>query len=163
MLLYHGSNIEIQKPDLKMSRKYLDFGTGFYLTSNTEQAIQFADKVVLRAVKMSKKPGVATVSVYDFDIDTANMLQVKTFCDANDEWLDYVITNRRGEVWNENYDIVIGPVANDDVFTVISFYESGLFAKEQVLSALKIKKLINQYTFKTTDALNTLQFVESYT
>jgi len=55
MLLYHGSNVEIQKPDLKMSRKYLDFGAGFYLTSNNEQAIQFAGKVVLRAMKMSKK------------------------------------------------------------------------------------------------------------
>jgi len=76
MLLYHGSNIEIQNPDLKMSRKYLDSGVGFYLTSNTEQATQFADKVVLRAVKMSKKPGVATVSMYDFDIGTANMLHV---------------------------------------------------------------------------------------
>ena len=162
MLLYHGSNIEIQNPDLKMSKRYLDFGAGFYLTSNNEQAIQFAGKVVLRAARMSKTPGVATVSMYDFDLDAANALYVKRFHSANDEWLDYVVTNRRGEIWDENYDIVIGPVADDDVFAVIGYYESGLFTKEQVLAALKIKKLFNQYTFKTSDAINTLQFVKSH-
>ena len=163
MLLYHGSNVEIRKPDLKMSRRYLDFGAGFYLTSNNEQAIQFAGKVALRAVKMSKKPGVATVSVYDFDLDAENPLYIKTFHRTNDEWLDYVITNRRGEIWDEDYDIVIGPVADDDVFAVIEFYESGLFTKKQVFGALKIKKRFNQYTFKTSDAIKTLQSIKSHT
>ena len=112
---------------------------------------------------MSKDPGVATVSMYDFDLDAANALYVKRFHSANDEWLDYVVTNRRGEIWDENYDIVIGPVADDDVFAVIGYYENGLFTKEQTLAALKIKNLFNQYTFKTSDAINTLQFVNSHT
>lgn len=162
MLLYHGSNVEVKYPDLSKSTEFLDFGIGFYLTTNKEQAIMFSRKVVLRAKKRKLLTGTATVSVYEFDLEQARKrLSVLEFEMPNGEWLDYVFRNRQ-EVDKENtFDIVIGPIANDDVYDVIDKYEDGLYSREEAIKRLKVKKLFNQYTLKTERAINLLQFVSS--
>ena len=38
MKLYHGSNVEVKEPSLHYSEKNRDFGQGFYLTSDINQA-----------------------------------------------------------------------------------------------------------------------------
>jgi len=162
MLLYHGSNIEILKPDLAMSKKYLDFGIGFYLTSNKEQAIMFSRKVVLREMRKRKPPGEAIVSIYEFDSERAkNELSILEFNEPSNQWLDYIINNRIEIDETSMYDIVIGPVANDDVYKVIDRYESGILTREMAMAALKIRKLYNQHTFKTEKAIRYLGFVSS--
>jgi hypothetical protein len=161
MLLYHGSNTVISKPDLGMSKKYLDFGMGFYLTSNKNQAVEFSKKVVRRALKRREGAGIATINEYEFETESAKrMLRVKIFDMPDEEWLDYVVSNRQGVGNADDYDVVIGPVANDDVFEVIEYYEDGMFTKEAAINALKIKKLFTQFTMKTEAALNMLKFTE---
>ena len=47
MILYHGSFLEIAKPDLAHSRPNVDFGRGFYATPLYEQAANVVGKTVL--------------------------------------------------------------------------------------------------------------------
>ena len=61
----------------------------------------------------------------------------------------------------EKYDLIIGAVANDDVYRTLQVYSAGLLTKEQALEMLKIKKLFNQYVFATQEALQFLKFIEA--
>ena len=162
MLLYHGSNVEVRNPDFSLSKRYLDFGIGFYLTSNEEQAVQFSHKVVLRESKKRNPVGSATVTTYEFDLVWAyDNLNVLEFARASDNWFDYIISNRLGIDLSVESDIVIGPVANDDVYKVVDSFESGMLSRTAAIDALKIKELFNQYTLKTEASLKLLRFVSS--
>jgi hypothetical protein len=162
MLLYHGSNKEVSTPDLKKSKRYLDFGKGFYLTSNKNQAIEFSGKVVARAKKRGEASGIAIVSMYEFDLDAASeSLRILRFGLADGAWLDYVVGNRQGLILADDFDIVIGPVANDDIFEVVELYEDGTFTKEVAINAMKVKKLFNQYALKSPAAIEKLRYIGS--
>ena len=86
---------------------------------------------------------------------------VKRFSAPDEEWLDFVSAHRNGSYEGEKYDVIIGAVANDDVYRTLQVYSSGLLTKEQALEALKVKKLFNQYVFATEKALDFLKFVEA--
>ena len=158
MTLYHGSNIHVEKPNLELSRKNLDFGIGFYTTINKDQAVAFAQKVMIR-----KEPKGQSVSIYDFNMDVAeSTLDILRFMSPDRLWLDFIHENRHSTYPGKCYDLVIGPVANDDVFATLIVYEQGILNVEQTLEALKIKKLYSQYVFKTEKALSLLRYVNSF-
>lgn len=137
MVLYHGSNMVIERPKLIRQTRTLDFGEGFYTTTNKEQAINFAGKVMTR-----KKTNTQFVSQYEFDIEKAEKeLNILKFDAPNEEWLEFVFQNRQGIYKGKKYDAVYGPVANDDVYQTFALYEAKVLTKEQTLEALKIKKL----------------------
>ena len=154
MTLFHGSNAIVENPDLLLSRKSLDFGSGFYTTVNKEQSIEFARKVAIR-----KGQNRQFVSVYDYDETVADpVLDIMSFPIPDSLWLDFVRQNRTGLYTGNQYDLIIGPVANDDVFATLIVYEQGILNTEQTIEALKIKKLYSQYVFKTENALSFLKF-----
>lgn len=153
MILYHGSNVKVDEPKILKPNRYLDFGPGFYTTSNHSQAVNFAYKVFSR-----KKEGQAIVSVYEFDERSFDKLNVLYFKSADEAWLDFVSINRNGISSSTQYDLVYGPVADDDIYTTFILYSTGVLSKEQTLEALKIKKLFNQYVFCTEKALKFLTF-----
>ena len=152
MILFHGSNVMVKEPRILDSDRYLDFGFGFYMTTNKDQAINFAQKV---AQRKGEKP---IVNIFSFDETKTTGLRIKEFDGPNEEWLDFVSANRNGKYEGEQFDIVIGPVADDDVYQTLQVYASGLLTKDQALQALKIKKLYNQYLFATPESLKTLKF-----
>jgi len=158
MTLYHGSSVTVENPDLCLSRRTLDFGAGFYTTENKDQAIIFAQKVGSR-----KKQIACSVSAYNFDIKTVeSSLDILLFSKPDRLWLDFVHQNRHGIYTGKLYDLVMGPVANDDVFATLIVYEQGILNAEQTLEALKIKELYSQYVFKTEKALSFLHFINSF-
>jgi len=158
MILYHGSNIIVEKHNLVLSRKTLDFGPGFYTTVNKEQAIEFARKVAIR-----KKQKNQSVCVYNYDVETAKqVLDILEFSLPDRLWLDFVHENRQGIYAGKPFDLIIGPVANDDVFETLILYEQGILNTEQTLEALKIRELYSQFVFKTEKALSSLEFIESF-
>ena len=111
MLVYHGSNLTVAEPRLVEQNRFLDFGFGFYTTTNKAQAIGFADKVTKR-----RKGGVRTVSIYEIETEKAFAdCSVLKFDSPNEEWLDFVSENRSGSYKGKTYDFVFGPVANDEV------------------------------------------------
>ena len=157
MIIYHGSNVTVEEPKILTPNRYLDFGAGFYTTTNYDQALNFAGKVTMR-----KKYGRSTVNIYEFDESIFEKVNVLNFESADESWLDFVSDNRSGIDRTAGYDLICGPVANDDVYQTFILYSTGVYTKEQTIDALKIKKLYNQYVFTTDRALSFLTFKEVY-
>lgn len=156
MIVYHGSTEVIEIPDVKHSKKYLDFGKGFYLTTYEEQAKKWAIRKSMR----QGKP--AIVNVYDMK-DNYNDYQVLSFEKENEKWLDFVCAYRKGESLNTDYDIIIGNVADDDVFKTVDMYFRGLWDKKKVLEELRYYKMNNQICIVNQNTLNQiLTFQKAY-
>ena len=154
MILYHGSNVIVDQPKLIRQNRYLDFGFGFYTTTNREQAVNFAQKVTDR-----RKMGEATLNIYSVNEAVAfQECKVLQFDSPDEAWLDFVAANRQGTYQGEKYDLIYGAVANDDVYRTIALYMTGVLDKEQRLSSLKIRKLFNQLVFATEKSLQYLKF-----
>lgn len=154
MKLYHGSNILIDKIDLSKSKPNKDFGRGFYLSDNEEQALEMAK---FKTLTLGGEP---LISIFEFDenIITNNTLKVKVFLDYSEEWADFVFANREGLDNVEEYDIVYGPIANDTVGLQIRKLKSGNIDKVEFLNRLKYMKGITfQYYFGTENAIKTLK------
>ena len=111
---------------------------------------------------MIRRGGTPTVNVYEIDDNIGSeLLKIKRFNAPDEEWLDFVSAHRNGTYDGEQYDLIIGAVANDDVYRTLQVYSTGLLTKEQALEALKIKKLFDQYVFATNEAISLLKFVKS--
>ncbi|MBQ2594244.1 MAG: DUF3990 domain-containing protein [Candidatus Riflebacteria bacterium] len=155
MILYHGSNIEVKEPKILVSDRKLDFGTGFYLTSSYEQAERWAN-----LTKMRRNEGKSIVSVFEYDESNQSDLKVLSFKKSDKNWLFYVTNNRINPNASDDFDLVIGPVANDRTYPVIALYFSGIYDMEETIKRLLPQKLKDQYAFKTVKALNYLKFKE---
>ena len=154
MILYHGSYTSIPVPELFDNGRTKDFGPGFYTTTNREQAISFSRKVFKR-----NEGGEPTVNIYDLDMDKAkDECSILSFDGPTEEWLDFVMANREGILSNTGYDMVFGPVADDNVYRTLALYIAGDFTKEETLQKLKIRKLYDQLVLSTEKALEYLVF-----
>lgn len=157
MRLYHGSNVEVRKPSLRLGRKKTDFGKGFYTTTNAEQAEHWT------SIKMDRaKTGKRTVSVFEIDdaLLTNPDIKIREFNGPDEAWLNFVVDSRKGV--EHDYDLVFGPVANDKVFTVVNLYESGVLDAQAAIAELKAYRTYNQLSFHTQKVIMALRFVESY-
>ena len=131
MIVYHGSYCKIERPLLSFSREKLDFGKGFYLTPIREQA----ERWCRRFTRLNKE---AILNVYELEDEVD--ARVKNFSSYDEEWLDYIFACRNGEDIYKQYDIVIGGVANDNVFATLDAYFAGYMDKEMALKKLKYEK-----------------------
>lgn len=158
MKLYHGSNVEVKNPQVFESDRKLDFGTGFYVTTSFEQAEKWADLT-------AKRRGVGTpvVTVYEYDKSKENELSILRFNAPDSAWLRFVTANRKNEIIKDDYDLIIGPVANDRTMPVISLYFSGIYSEEETIKRLLPQKLKDQVVFKTQKVLGSLTFNEAIT
>lgn len=157
MKLYHGSNVVVQNPLIIKSDRRLDFGTGFYLTSDFAQAERWAE-----LTKMRRNSGKPTVSIFELNENALKSLKVLRFQKADKEWLEYVTANRKNSsIQNDDYDVVIGPVANDKTMPVISLYFSGIYDIDETIKRLIPQKLTDQFTFRTEKSLTALKFLEA--
>ncbi len=154
MYLYHGSNMKVETPQLILSNRTLDFGSGFYTTSDESQATRWAKLQTKR-----RKKGEAVLSIYDFDEEQAAELALLRFEEADQKWLNFVTQNRKNLYNGDKFDIVIGPVANDTTMPVLSDYMAGNISEEVALILLKPQKLADQYAFLTWRGLQCLKYL----
>lgn len=154
MIVYHGSDTVVDAPQILQSTRPLDFGGGFYVTSSREQAQKWAIKVAYRNAAAE-----SYINVYEFDIKAAEQsCRVIRFGCANEAWLDFICANRQRK-YTGDYDIVIGPVADDMVYRVVVEYENGDIDKELALKRLKTETLCDQILFHTERALQYLNYL----
>lgn len=146
MILYHGSHLEIQTPDLIHSRKNVDFGCGFYTTPLYDQAVKWCEKYKRRG-----KSGI--VSRYSFDEEAYQKFKILKFEIYSEEWLDFILKCRTGND-RTDYDIVIGGVANDKVFNTVELYFDNLIDKGEAISRLRYEKPNLQVCFRTQKVLD---------
>ncbi len=155
MILYHGSNVPVKHPKLLEGRRTLDFGQGFYTTSDYIQAEKWAVNITNR-----RGNGEAAVSVYEIDNEKILELKTLTFDSPNGKWLNFVAENRKDIYKGEEYDIIRGPVANDNTMPILNMYISGFLDEEFAIKRLLPQKLKDQCVFKTQKAIGLLQFKE---
>lgn len=158
MTLYHGSNVEVKSPRLLQNQRELDFGNGFYTTSDIEQAKRWASRTAKR-LKQEK----AYVSVYEISDDVMKSLNILKFAKSDVEWLRFVVKNRKGQIIENNYDMIIGSVADDQTAPVIDLFLDGMYDEEEAIKRLLPQKLKDQYVFKTEKAIKSLCFKEVIT
>ena len=157
MILYHGNTDLVDKPEIRKGDVFLDFEIGFYTTTSYKQAKRWA-KIKMRR---SNAP-VGYVSVYEFDLVAAEKeLSIGKFETADEEWLDFVVNNRKGISGNDSKDIHMGPVADDNIYQSIRLSETGAYDAEYTVKKLKAEVLHDQWTLHTNKALSYLKFVES--
>jgi hypothetical protein len=158
MILYHGSNVEVKEPILLKVQRELDFGKGFYTTSDMEQAARWAWRTAKRRGESS-----AFVTVYEVNEDELKNIRLLSFDSPNVEWLNLVVKNRKGEYIAGDWDIISGPVADDQTAQVIDLYLEGAYDEEEAIRRFLTQRLKDQYAFKTDEALKLLIFKEVIT
>ena len=154
MKLYHGSNVEIESIDLARGRRGKDFGKGFYANPDYMQAVEFCSSVIRR-----EGVGIPTVTSFDFDESALNVLNVMRFDGYSKEWAEFILLNRNNtsDVPAHDYDIVVGPIADDGVGTQIRRLSRGFITFDAFLEELKYSKASIQYFFRTEEAIKYLK------
>ncbi len=143
MTVYHGGFQPIDQPEIRKGRNTKDFGTGFYCTIIKEQAQRWA-----------RRYDTGIVSIYDV---VMNMnLKIKEFKEMSEEWLDFIIECRSGK--SHDYDIVIGAMADDQIYNYISDYMDGTITREQFWVLAKFKYPTHQIVFCSNEALKCLRY-----
>jgi hypothetical protein len=155
LLLFHGSNVAVAHPRLLERTRALDFGAGFYLTSDCGQAARWARTTVLR-----REEGVASVSVFEVDEEAFGRLNVIRFESPDAHWLHFVSRNRNERIDDSGVDAVVGPVANDNTMPVLNLFFKGAYTEEEALRRLVSQSLKDLYAMKTEAALAVLRFRE---
>ena len=157
MILYHGSDVEVQIPKIIKSEKGKDFGCAFYLTPIKEQA----ERMAKRKQRINKSNTVI-VSAFELNESEMNQLKYKSFKEPDLEWLNMIMECRTNPTFNHGYDIVEGKIADDSVGETILFVIDGVMRKEDALERLKYQKINSQVAFCSEESLKLLRFVESY-
>ena len=154
MKLYHGSNVEIEYVDLSRGRRGKDFGKGFYANPDYMQAVEFCSNVVRR-----EGSGIPTVTSFEFDESALDMLNIKRFDGYTKEWAEFILMNRNiiSDKPAHDFDIVIGPIADDGVGTQIRRLSRGFITFDAFLDELKYSKVSIQYFFGTEEAIKYLK------
>lgn len=156
MKLYHGSNQIINEIDLKQSHRGKDFGQGFYLSPDLQQAKDMALTTVER--EGFGEPAVTTFVFDETVLSTNSELRVKLFSAYSEEWAMFIVANRtnRTDVPIHDYDIVCGPIANDRVGPQVRRFQNGWIDAQQLVEELKFVKPTFQYFFGTPKAIQLL-------
>lgn len=156
MIVFHGSDTIVDAPKILEAKRPLDFGGGFYVTTSKSQAKSWAIKVSYRNNNNHR-----CINRYEFDLEkTKSHLTVIQFESADENWLDFICNNRSGKPTGE-YDIVVGPVADDRVYRVVVEYENGDLDKETALKNLKTEALCDQILFHTEKSLEYLKYIDT--
>ena len=153
--LYHGSYLEIKQPRILTPVRALDFGAGFYTTSSYSQARSWAKRQIrMRTITGNlKKHDQAIVTNYLLDAKNAKKeLNILIFNSPDSQWLEFVSRNRTLQPV-KNFDLIIGPVADDKTMAVVSDYIRGRYSHDEAIKRLKPFKLDDQYTFTNQKAL----------
>lgn len=152
LVVYHGSCYDFDKVDLSKSRNRRDFGKGFYTTILKAQSEEWAYRLSLREKKTA-------YFVYEYLFLESAALKVKRFDSLSKEWLEFIKENRSKGGLQHDYDVVIGPVADDRTMETVQLYIADILTAEEAVERLKYSKANNQVSFHTEKALKCLRFV----
>lgn len=155
LTVYHGTDCIFQDIDLHKSISRRDFGRGFYTTTIAAQAESWA-----RSKKVRNKSKSAYVYVYEAEIP--DDLSVHKYEGLTTEWLEMVRDNRKNGGIQHDYDIMIGPVANDDTMVTVNRFVQGIYTAEEAISRLRFSKTNDQVTFHTEQAVSCLKLMRRY-
>ena len=145
-IVYHGSYCKVEEPKLLDNKYTKDFGKGFYCTILKEQAIKWANKYDTKIINL-------------YEYHENNNLKIKEFTVMTEEWLDFIISSRNGK--KHDYDIVIGAMADDQIYNYITDLLNGEITREAFWELAKFRHPTHQIAFCTEEALKTIKFIDA--
>lgn len=152
LIVYHGSCSDFERIDLNKSHNRRDFGKGFYTTVLPAQSKEWAYRLSLREKKKD-------YYVYEFLFEESPILKVKRFDRLNEEWLEFIKLNRIKGGLQHDYDVVIGPVADDNTMETVQLYMANILTEEEAVKRLRYNRVNNQVSFHTEKALQYLKLI----
>lgn len=161
--IYHGTISDIDNIDLTAGRGYKDFGKGFYLAYNKAQSIGIINKNYKIALKRKQSDIKKILYAFDTSQDNLEKCRVKVFNSADLEWLDFILMCRKSPNTPHEFDVVIGPTADDDTSLCLNMYNEGVYgpvgsegAKQTLLRNLEVENLGTQVFIGTSKGLSIL-------
>ena len=151
MRLYHGSDQSVRSPRILKTGRTMDFGEGFCTARSRQQASDWAKTVGWR-----RRGGRSTVTEYEYE--ESDDLRILIFEGPTEDWLEFVLANRNGDFVHD-YDIILGPVADDGVYDTLMDYSRGYLTKEMAIEKLKVREFDGQMLFHTDKSLDCLTYV----
>ena len=158
MTVYHGGFSAVREPKILQPEHSLDFGAGFYTTTDFDQAKKWS---LIKKDRFGYEKAIVSSYKFDNEIFADPELLCKIFRQADEEWLDFVIANRQDINFKSDYDIVMGAVANDNVYASLNLYEEGFLSKEELLEELMTWKYVDQICFRSEQALQNVKFIRA--
>lgn len=154
MKLFHGSNEIIEFPKILTPHTPLDFGSGFYTTPEYAQANRWM-------YLASRHHHTGFINIFEFNKDDAISLGlgIKEFDTANDEWIEFVAHNHTDAYYDHGFDIVLGPLPDEDSYLALTSFEAGNMQLEKLKALLLRRDLTTQCLFHTERALKLLHFI----
>lgn len=155
MIVYHASTAIVEHPDVYHSRKFLDFGQGFYVTTLKDQALKYAQRFIRRGRE-------AWLNVYELEESAIiSSYILKKFEKYDADWLDFVTACRKG-IDVGDYDVIRGGIANDKVFRTVDLFFAGDISKNEALKRLLFELPNDQMCIRSQMVLDScLTFKES--
>ena len=163
LIVYHGTTSLIDVIDVSLGKPYKDFGRGFYVTKSKDHASSLALRNKRIEIERFGRHCGAYIYTYEIDISELSGFSIKEFRNADYEWLQFIITNRKLRDRSHDYDVVIGPTANDDTMVVMNAYLDALYgeignedALKTLLNNIMADKLPGQIYFSNNKAASML-------
>jgi len=158
--VFHGSYVSVSTPLVKLGRKKVDFGQGFYLTKLRKQAESWAETIAERKGR-NVRPILSTY-LFDYDAVKSTDYRIKIFDSYNLEWLEYVVDCRKGGALQKQYDLVEGGIANDNVIDTVEDYENSIITAKQALGQLRYREVNHQICILNQDIVDKyISFISS--
>lgn len=161
-VLFHGTPEKFERVDMSYSEAYTDFGKGFYLTTILEQAVEWAGKKRYYKIDVKKVPNNSLAYVLKFELLLEKMkkLNIRIYEGYTEEWLDKVCECRtEGRKNTEDNDVTIGPMADNNISSILHMYRKGQIGKQNTIDMMKFHHPNMQIAFHTDKALNTIKLI----
>jgi hypothetical protein len=150
-VFFHGSAVAFKRIDVTKGRGRKGFGQGFYMAFSAAQAVGMMHKKFRESISRRRdRSGDFCETLYriEIDVELLKTLRVKTFCSADVEWLNFILMCRPSRGVPHEFDVVIGPTADDDTNMALKYYYDGTYgdpgsedAKRMLLRVLEVDKL----------------------
>lgn len=157
--LYHGGEYPVLEPKIvsPTAARPLDFGSGFYTTTSVEQARRWVE---IRKRQHVYEKGCVSHFILDCSVLDNGRIKVRVFNGPEEDWFDFVMANRHVDGFVHDYDIVMGPVANDNVYETLTLFEDGIITKSEAIARMRTYKLVNQLLFHSELAIACLKYID---
>ncbi len=166
VVLYHGSEKIIEKPEFGKGSRNNDYGRGFYCTESMELAKEWA----------CAKQNNGYANIYEFDMTHLNVLKLNSseynilnwlaiLADNRTYWQNGSIAEQAKKYIKENflpditdYDVIIGYRADDSYFSFAQDFVSGVISLQKLSEAMRLGKLGEQIVLKSPRAFDHIHF-----
>lgn len=146
-ILFHGSRNGIEgNITVKYGNENRDFGRGFYVGESVKQSISFVSTFENSSLYCLKLNNFNKINKIEFDVCKEWMIIVAYYRNKINEYANSkYVKNVLNKI--KNKDLIIAPIADNTMYSIINEFIDGGITDEQCLNCLSANRLGKQYVF----------------